>query len=123
MFGLLGVGILGNDASFEVVLNQTWERCPDAVFDALCSVRQELTARHGIESTPSLWYQEVCGAHVGDALGRYQAAGKVVEVIEMLRRVCRHDVVIVPGTFRVHHGGPVAPHLREGVRRHARSAE
>jgi polysaccharide pyruvyl transferase WcaK-like protein len=109
MFGLLGAGNLGNDASFEVVLDQIRTRCPDAIFDALCSGPQEVTARYGIESTPSLWYKRYGDRTSGMPSVTIRAVGKVVEVFETLRWVRRHDVVIVPGTGALEATLPVQP--------------
>jgi polysaccharide pyruvyl transferase WcaK-like protein len=109
LFGLLGSGNLGNDASFEVVLNGIRTRRPDAVFDAMCSGPEELTARYGIESTSSLPYKRYEQRTRGLASFAIRGIGKVVVAFETLRWVRRHDVVIVPGAGALEATLPVQP--------------
>ena len=52
VFGLLGSGNLGNDASFEVVLRYLRAEHPHATVDAMCMGPAQLKQRYGI--TPSL---------------------------------------------------------------------
>jgi polysaccharide pyruvyl transferase WcaK-like protein len=92
-----------------VVLNRIRARRPDAIFDAMCSGHEEVAARYGIESTPSLWYKQYGQRTPGLASVAIRAVGKVVEPFETLRWVRRHDVVIVPGTGALEATLPVQP--------------
>ena len=57
LFGLLGSGNLGNDASFEVVLDYLYTSHPDAVLDAMCMGPERLTAEYGIDAIPLQSYR------------------------------------------------------------------
>ena len=58
LFGLLGSGNSGNDASMETVLAYLADAHPDAVVDALCGGPELVRARYGIEATSLFWYQQ-----------------------------------------------------------------
>ena len=52
LFGLLGVGNIGNDASLESMLSYLAAAHPDAAIDALCAGPKVVAARYGIPATP-----------------------------------------------------------------------
>ena len=74
LFGILGSGNIGNDASMESVLGYLRAEHPDAVLDALCSGPERLKAEYGIEAVPKMWYQK----HDKRASGVVATALKVV---------------------------------------------
>ena len=57
LFGLLGSGNIGNDASLDAVLGYLRSYHPDAVLDAMCMGAEQVRARYGIDAIPLLWYQ------------------------------------------------------------------
>lgn len=97
LFGLLGVGNLGNDGSLEALLAFLRAEHPDAIVSCLCAGPEQVTARYGIPATPLHWssseYQTVSGLP-GIAS---KAMGKIIDVFRTLSWVRRQDVVIVPG--------------------------
>src|SRR5215475_12733111 len=66
LYGLLGSGNTGNDASMDAVLGYLKSYHPDAVLDAMCMGSEQVRAGYGIDTTPMLWYrkydQRVSGA-------------------------------------------------------------
>jgi len=97
LFGLLGAGNLGNDASCEVVLNYLRTRHPDAVVDAMCTGSERVTACYGIDAVPLLWYQRYEERTSGIVALLLKVLGKGFDAFRTLSWVRRHDVVIVPG--------------------------
>jgi polysaccharide pyruvyl transferase WcaK-like protein len=97
VFGLLGSGNLGNDASFEVVLGYLRAHHPDAVVDAMCMGPERLKARYGIDAIPLQSYRErAAKASRGKALV-LKVFGKGIDAVRTAAWTRRHDVVIVPG--------------------------
>jgi polysaccharide pyruvyl transferase WcaK-like protein len=95
LFGLLGAGNIGNDASMEAVLGYLRSDHPDAIVDAMCPGWERVKREYGIEASP-LWgrsYEQAPGV-VAVAL---KMLGKGTEGLGIVSWVRRHDVVIVPG--------------------------
>lgn len=96
LFGLLGSGNLGNDASMDVVLSHLRRQFPDVVVDAMCmgpaAVRQ-----YGIDGIPMLWSRELAAGKPRLLAVAIRATGKLVDVFRTLSWVRRHDLVVVPG--------------------------
>jgi polysaccharide pyruvyl transferase WcaK-like protein len=97
LFGLLGSGNMGNDASLESVLRYLRTSHPDAVVDAMCMGWEQVRARYGIDTIPLLWYQRYQERAHGVPAGGLKALGKAVDAFRTAAWVRRHDVVIVPG--------------------------
>ncbi|MET3985235.1 polysaccharide pyruvyl transferase family protein [Streptomyces sp. PvR034] len=97
VFGLLGSGNLGNDASLEAVLGYLREDHPDAVVDALCGGAEVVATRYGIPATRLHWYRGEyrTASRAGSVVAK--GAGKLIDVVRTAAWVRRHDVVIVPG--------------------------
>ncbi|MFD7027791.1 polysaccharide pyruvyl transferase family protein [Streptomyces sp. NPDC059917] len=97
LFGLLGSGNLGNDASLEAVLGYLREDHPDAMVDALCGGAEVVAARYGIPATRLHWFRGEyrTASRAGSVAAK--AVGKLVDVVRTAAWVRRHDVVIVPG--------------------------
>jgi polysaccharide pyruvyl transferase WcaK-like protein len=97
LFGLLGSGNIGNDASMESVLTYLRADHPDAVVDAMCMGSDQVRARYGLDTTPLLWYQKYDRRVSGVAGSALKVLGKGADAFRTAAWVRRHDVVIVPG--------------------------
>lgn len=106
LFGLLGSGNLGNDASLEAMLEFLRTRHPDARVVAMCAGPERLRARHGIPSIPLHWYDTQEGRR-GVAVRK--AVGKVYDAFRTAAFVRRCDVVVVPGMGVLETTLPVRP--------------
>ena len=97
LFGLLGVGNSGNDASMETVLAYLRKAHPDAVVDALCSGPELVRGRYGIDATPLFWYHKFEKRKTGVQATALKILGKGIDSVRIASWVRRHDAVIVPG--------------------------
>lgn len=97
LFGVLGSGNLGNDASMEVVLAYLRRRHAEGVVDAMCTGPSELQRRYGIGAVHMLWSWRHLDGRRRIAAIAIRALGKVVDPFRTLRWVRQHDLVIVPG--------------------------
>lgn len=97
LFGKLGSGNIGNDASMEAVLEYLRSDHPDAVLDAMCPGSKIVTDRYGIPATPLYWYLEHAQRLSWIPPIALKAFGKGIDAFRTAAWVRRHDVVIVPG--------------------------
>ncbi len=97
LFGLLGSGNIGNDASLDAVLGYLRSYHPDAVLDAMCMGPEQIRARYGLSAIPLLWYQRHEHRASGVMASALKAIGKFIDPFRTASWVRRHDVVIVPG--------------------------
>jgi polysaccharide pyruvyl transferase WcaK-like protein len=97
LFGLLGSGNIGNDASMEAVLGYLGSYHPDAVLDVMCMGSEQVRAIYGIDTTPLLWYQKYDQRASGARAVVLKVIGKAADTFRIAAWVRRHDVVIVPG--------------------------
>jgi polysaccharide pyruvyl transferase WcaK-like protein len=97
LFGILGSGNIGNDASMESVLQYLRAEHPDAVVDALCSGPERLKAEYGIEAVPKMWYQKHDKRVSGVIATSLKVLGKGMDAFRMPAWARRHEVIIVPG--------------------------
>jgi polysaccharide pyruvyl transferase WcaK-like protein len=97
LFGLLGSGNVGNDASMEAILAYLRADHPDAVVDAMCMGSDQVRARYGIETIGLQWYAGLRPPRSGLAAVILKTAGKGIDAWRTLAWVRRHDAVIVPG--------------------------
>ena len=96
LFGLLGSGNIGNDASTETIVRYLRTDHPRLVLDAMCLGWERLRDRYGITTTPMQW--QASRALPGGPLGSLlKALGKALDILRTAVWVRRHDVVIVPG--------------------------
>ena len=97
LFGLLGSGNSGNDASMETVLAYLCEAHPDAVVDALCGgpERVRATLRHRCRA--AVVVPEIRAAENRCPAAFLKVLGKGVDTVRIASWVRRHDAVIVPG--------------------------
>jgi polysaccharide pyruvyl transferase WcaK-like protein len=97
LFGLLGSGNSGNDASMQAVLTYLREAHPDAVVDALGGGPEQVTTRYGIDAAPLFWYQKFEQRKSGASAVVLKVVGKGLDTVRIASWVRRHDAVIVPG--------------------------
>lgn len=97
LFGLLGSGNIGNDASMESVLTYLRADHPDAVVDAMCLEPEKLRDQYGVEAVPIQWYVKY-DHHVPDVIAiPLKVLGKGIDAFRTALWVRKHDIVIVPG--------------------------
>jgi polysaccharide pyruvyl transferase WcaK-like protein len=108
LFGLLGSGNIGNDASVEVIVRYLRAEHSDAVIDAMCMGWERMRDRYGIETVPIQWQaaHRLPGGPLGAGL---KALGKVLDVFRTAAWVRGHDVVIVPGMGIMEAALPINP--------------
>jgi polysaccharide pyruvyl transferase WcaK-like protein len=95
LFGLLGSGNIGNDASVEAIMRYLRTEYPDATVDAMCMGWNGMRDRYGIAARPLQWQQgRMRPGWSGKAVA---ALGKVIDSFRTANWVRRHDVVIIPG--------------------------
>jgi polysaccharide pyruvyl transferase WcaK-like protein len=97
LFGLLGSGNIGNDASLEAMLAYLRADHPEAIVDAMCMGPERVRAQYGIDAIAMLWYKKHEGRFSGPAASALKTAGKVADAFRTAAWVRRHDAVIVPG--------------------------
>ena len=97
LFGNLGAGNIGNDASMESMLRYLRAGHPDAIVDAMCGGPEWVKSKHGIEAVPMVWSHTLDGRASGVTLAALKALGKGVDAVRTASWVRKHDVVIVPG--------------------------
>jgi polysaccharide pyruvyl transferase WcaK-like protein len=97
LFGLLGSGNSGNDASMEAVFAYLREAHPDVVVDALCGGPERVRASYGIDAAPLFWYQKFEQPKTGVSAALLKVLGKGIDTVGIASWVRRHDAVIVPG--------------------------
>jgi polysaccharide pyruvyl transferase WcaK-like protein len=109
LFGLLGAGNIGNDASMESVLRYLRAEHPDAVVDAMGPGPEQLTARYGISAIPLSWHHKHEQQASGLRAVSLKALGKCVDAVRIASWVRRHDAVIVPGMGVLEASLPLRP--------------
>jgi len=97
LFGKLGSGNIGNDASMESVLSYLRTRHADAVIDAMCTGPARISDEYGIGAVPLFWYQRYADRVSGVPAIPLKVLGKGLDAVRVAAWVRRHDVVIVPG--------------------------
>jgi len=109
LFGLLGSGNIGNDASLDAVLGYLRSYQPDAVLDAMCMGSEQVRTRYGFGAIPLLWFQRYEERASGVTAAVLKALGKVIDPFRTASWVRRHDVVIVPGMGVLEASVPLHP--------------
>jgi polysaccharide pyruvyl transferase WcaK-like protein len=97
LFGKLGSGNIGNDASMQAVLRYIRAEHPHATVDAMCGGPEILKAEYGVDSVPLSWrakFRQPRSALVATSL---KVLGALFDVGRTAAWVRRHDVVIIPG--------------------------
>jgi polysaccharide pyruvyl transferase WcaK-like protein len=107
IFGKVGAGNIGNDASMESVLGFLREDHPDAVIDAMCTGPETLRTRYGIDAIPMFWHNKFDVS--GPASLILKVVGRFLDTYRTGAWVARHDVVIVPGAGVLEASLPMVP--------------
>jgi len=97
LFGQLGSGNSGNDASMSTVLAYLHQAHPDALVDALCGGPEVVRGSYGIDAVPLSWYKKFEKREVGIRALILKVLGKFIDTIRIVSWARRHDAVIVPG--------------------------
>src|SRR5712691_6125804 len=107
LFGLLGSGNIGNDASTEALMAYLRTEHPDAVIDAMCMGWKQMRERYGIAAIPFQWQQTHWRpGKRGTAL---KALGKGIDIFRTAAWARKHDVVIIPGMGIMEAALPINP--------------
>ncbi|MCW2930525.1 MAG: rane protein [Actinomycetia bacterium] len=94
LFGGLGMGNIGNDASMEAILGFLRASHPEAVIDAMCPGPDVVRDRFGVQASPMSWYRFTASGSAAVAL---KLLGKGIDAVRVAAWVRRHDAVIIPG--------------------------
>jgi polysaccharide pyruvyl transferase WcaK-like protein len=97
LFGYLGSGNIGNDASMESVLGYLRAEHPDAIVDAMCMGPERLRRAYAIEAVHMSWARKYEHRVPGPLTAGLKVLGKFVDAGRTAWWVRRHDLVIVPG--------------------------
>jgi polysaccharide pyruvyl transferase WcaK-like protein len=97
LFGLLGSGNIGNDASLEAVVAFLRAHHPDAAVDAMCGGPERVSAEYAVPAVHYMWYHRFGDRVSGLPAFALRPLGKGIDTIRTATWVRRHDVVIVPG--------------------------
>ena len=96
LYGYLGSGNIGNDASFETVLG--WLRTTHPSVDVRCITiaPEEVTARYGVPSSPLAWRPSGQGSKC--LTGKWgKLLGRLLDVLLSYQLVGSADAIVVPG--------------------------
>lgn len=107
LFGKVGAGNIGNDASMEAVLAFLRVNHPDAVIDAMCTGPETLRTRYGIDAIPMFWHNKFDVR--GPGSGILKVVGRLLDTFRTGAWISRHDVVIVPGAGVLEASLPMVP--------------
>ncbi len=97
LFGNLGSGNIGNDASLEAMLKYLSADQPGAILDAMCSGPEIVRGRYGLPGIPLRWLPPGERQASGAAAAARKSLGRAVNTVRIASWVRRHEVVIVPG--------------------------
>jgi polysaccharide pyruvyl transferase WcaK-like protein len=97
LFGKLGSGNIGNDASMESMLRYLRADHADAIVDAMCAGPERIQREYKIDAIPISWYSKHSASVSGVLAIALKTLGKGIDALRIARWVRRHDVVIVPG--------------------------
>jgi polysaccharide pyruvyl transferase WcaK-like protein len=97
LFGGLGSGNIGNDASMEAILGYLRTSHPEAILDAMCGGPQVLRDRYGLRAVHAHWQTRLAERAGGPPGAAVKALSKAIDAVRIATWVRRHDVVIVPG--------------------------
>lgn len=109
LFGHLGSGNIGNDASLEAMLQYLNAHQPRAILDAMCSAPETVKDRYRLRTIPLRWRPLEGRQASGAARVLRRSLGKTADTIRIACWVRRHEVVIVPGMGVLETTLPVRP--------------
>jgi polysaccharide pyruvyl transferase WcaK-like protein len=109
LFGLLGSGNIGNDASMEAVLGYLQARHPSAVTDVMCSGPKRVTAEYGLDAVQMFWFDRHEDRLSSKPWNLLRVPSRIFDVYRVSAWVRRHEVVIVPGAGVLEASLPLRP--------------
>jgi polysaccharide pyruvyl transferase WcaK-like protein len=109
LFGLLGSGNIGNDASMEAVLGYLAARHPAAVIDVMCSGPEGVTAQYGLDAVQMFWFDRHEDRLSSKLWSLLRVPSRIVDMYRVPGWVRRHDAVIVPGAGVLEASLPLRP--------------
>lgn len=109
LFGNLGSGNIGNDASMEAIVEYLRTTVPGASVDALCGRPEEITRRYDLDAVPLYWFTRFERRVSGLPAIPLKLAGKIADVFRVAAWARRHDVVIIPGMGVLEASLPLRP--------------
>jgi polysaccharide pyruvyl transferase WcaK-like protein len=109
LFGLLGSGNIGNDASMEAVLRYLHTRHPAAVIDAMCSGPETVTDVYGIDAVQMFCFDRHKTRLSGLLASMLRLPSRILDVFRIAAWVRQHDIVIVPGAGVLEASLPLRP--------------
>jgi polysaccharide pyruvyl transferase WcaK-like protein len=109
LFGLLGSGNIGNDASMEAILRYLRSRHPAAVIDAICSGPATVTEEYGIDAVQMFCFDRHPTKLSGRLASVLRLSSRLLDAFRIPAWVRRHDVVIVPGAGVLEASLPLRP--------------
>lgn len=97
VYGLLGSGNIGNDGTFDVMVDHLRDRRPDAVIDVFTDSPEGVARRWGLPATRMHWnrHEYETAARPGAALRK--GVGKLIDAVRIAAWVRRHDIVLMAG--------------------------
>lgn len=108
IFGKVGAGNIGNDASMEAVLGYLGTYQPEVIVDAMCTGPDTVTTKYGIEAIPLFWHHKF-KHESGITATMLKVIGKGVDAVRTPAWTRRHSVVIVPGAGVLEASLPMLP--------------
>ncbi len=109
LFGLLGSGNIGNDASMEAVLRYVQTRHPSVVIDVMCSGPERVTEQYGVDAVQMFWFDRHHARLSGPLASCRRIPSRFLDVFRISAWVRRHDAVIVPGAGVLEASLPLRP--------------
>jgi polysaccharide pyruvyl transferase WcaK-like protein len=109
LFGGLGSGNIGNDASMESILGYLEAAHPGTIVDAMVTGPARLRDRYGIEAVPLLWYQSYEQQTSGVTAIVLKVMSRGIDAFRTVSWVRRHEVIIVPGMGVLEASLPLRP--------------
>jgi polysaccharide pyruvyl transferase WcaK-like protein len=108
IFGKVGAGNIGNDASMEAVLGYLGTYQPEAIVDAMCTGPDTVLTRYGIDAVPLFWHHKF-QHESGITATALKVLGTGVDAVRTAAWTRRHSVVIVPGAGVLEASLPMLP--------------
>jgi polysaccharide pyruvyl transferase WcaK-like protein len=109
VYGLLGSGNIGNDGSFDAMLDYLGKRHGDALVDVITDSPEGVAARWGLSATRLHWNRgEYTTATTPGAVLR-KGLGKLMDAVRIAAWVRRHDVVVTAGMGAFEATQPLRP--------------
>jgi polysaccharide pyruvyl transferase WcaK-like protein len=108
IFGKVGAGNIGNDASMEAILAFLERYNPEAVVSAMCTGPETLRTRYGIDdAVPMFWHNKFNATGATSSI--LKVVGRFFDTFRTAAWVYRHDAVIVPGAGVLEASLPMVP--------------